>query len=296
VQFAACHTLGDPICSLQKAATMWLSPIKQRPQKQQATSSNPAGQNGNRLFRSAVPSENNASAPQGRVPLLNWGRFMGSSPKVAGNDHSKCRSQSLHRSQSEAVIDSVDVDTNVVPALRSALGRRGGVVRRADAFEVFYGLVGDQPGVAGSKGLQTPCLGTDGRTDAAVESTTALSPEIPFPKASVEVSTALSPATALPQAHPVLLATLGQRGGVLRKSDGYELFYGLVGDQPGVAPPSIGDAQKDTVREDNQPRVCRAQTEPLQGVACATRSSPERFSMTHRLSGALEENDTKIEW
>eukprot|EP00416_Gambierdiscus_australes_P030429 CAMPEP_0171091820 /NCGR_PEP_ID=MMETSP0766_2-20121228/35341_1 /TAXON_ID=439317 /ORGANISM="Gambierdiscus australes, Strain CAWD 149" /LENGTH=346 /DNA_ID=CAMNT_0011549989 /DNA_START=33 /DNA_END=1073 /DNA_ORIENTATION=- len=91
-------------------------------------------------------------------------------------------------------------------SIRSSLGQRGGVVKKSDAFDVFYGLVGDQPG---------RCHGSADSTASA----------LPQPASATAAPSAAS------QQQSVLPA-LGKRGGVVRKSDGFEVFYGLVGDQP----------------------------------------------------------------
>mmetsp|Transcript_113086 Transcript_113086/g.365263 ORF Transcript_113086/g.365263 Transcript_113086/m.365263 type:complete len:417 (-) Transcript_113086:546-1796(-) len=90
-------------------------------------------------------------------------------------------------------------------SIRSSLGQRGGVVKKSDGFDVFYGLVGDQPapGVAPLAAASEPSL-----------------------------------ASAAPAPRPSIRSTLGQRGGVVRKSDGFEVFYGLVGDQPEAPKPA----------------------------------------------------------
>jgi len=90
-------------------------------------------------------------------------------------------------------------------AMKARLGQRGGVVKMSDGFDVFYGLVGDQP-APGSE-VRSPVKSTAG---------------LPF-----------ASRTKQPNNNGSVATSLVHRGGFVRKSDGFEVFYGLVGDQPG---------------------------------------------------------------
>jgi len=110
-------------------------------------------------------------------------------------------------------------------AMRARLGQRGGVVKMSDGFEVFYGLVGDQPVPANVE------------VRSSVKSTAPALAAPPCASKPKQLNKNGSVATSL--AH---------RGGFVRKSDGFEVFYGLVGDQPesgeaGQAEASAGAAE-----------------------------------------------------
>jgi len=128
--------------------------------------------------------------------------------------------------------------------IRSSLGQRGGVVKKSDGFEVFYGLVGDQP--------EATCGPTTIGTAAAQTSAVGNSP---VQKTSMR---------------PVL----GKRGGVVRKSDGFEVFYGLVGDQPAEKStakdaPEAGGEEEQRAPQDAGAEApeASATTEPREGEA-----------------------------
>lgn len=104
-------------------------------------------------------------------------------------------------------------------AMKASLGQRGGVVKKSDGFEVFYGLVGDQPAPS-SVEFQSPVKST-------APALAARSPEKPLS------GQRLASRTKQSNNNGSVAISLAHRGGFVRKSDGFEVFYGLVGDQPG---------------------------------------------------------------
>lgn len=110
-------------------------------------------------------------------------------------------------------------------SIRSSLGNRGGVVRKADGYELFYGMVGDQPApqaqTAPHGGYPT---GTPTVRPCVVKNLCG-SETVPMPPRVRHVP---------PQS---VRTSLGNRGGVVRqtngvevkKADGYDVFYGIVG-------------------------------------------------------------------
>jgi len=108
-------------------------------------------------------------------------------------------------------------------AMKARLGQRGGVVKMSDGFDVFYGLVGDQP-APGSE-VRSPVKSTAG---------------LPF-----------ASRTKQPNNNGSVATSLVHRGGFVRKSDGFEIFYGLVGDQPGRAGAGQPDAGAVTAQRCN---------------------------------------------
>jgi len=138
-------------------------------------------------------------------------------------------------------------------AIRSSLGQRGGVVKRSDGFDLFYGLVGDQPSpqLGGSATVGLPA-GASSPPGAAVGST------------SLQQTASIRPA-------------LGKRGGVVRKSDAFEVFYGLVGDQPsnlGPASPIKEDPRRGSGEEDASPAT--GQGPPGEAAPESPWASPQR--------------------
>mmetsp|Transcript_122878 Transcript_122878/g.244405 ORF Transcript_122878/g.244405 Transcript_122878/m.244405 type:complete len:400 (+) Transcript_122878:50-1249(+) len=103
-------------------------------------------------------------------------------------------------------------------AMRARLGQRGGVVKMSDGFEVFYGLVGDQP------------------AHTSVEARSPVKSTAPSLAARSPIKTMSNPSLGSRKKQPnnngSVATSLAHRGGFVRKSDGFEVFYGLVGDQP----------------------------------------------------------------
>lgn len=89
----------------------------------------------------------------------------------------------------------------------------------SDGFEVFYGLVGDQPAPSSSE-VRSPVKST-----APPLATRSPVKPVPGPP--------LASRAKQPNNNGSVATSLAHRGGFVRKSDGFEVFYGLVGDQPG---------------------------------------------------------------
>lgn len=112
--------------------------------------------------------------------------------------------------------------------MKASLGHRGGVVKMSDGFEVFYGLVGDQPAPTSAE-LGSPVKST-------APALAARSPVKPLSGSS------LAPKAKQTSNNGHVATSLAHRGGFVRKSDGFEVFYGLVGDQPGMGEASQAEA------------------------------------------------------